>query len=89
MENSNASYHRLQSIETRRTGRDTMTALLTPEGYAQSLEKLARLEERLAALENRTDLSPQHLAETRRSYEEMIRQYRREIKLYEAGQRQE
>jgi len=62
-----------------------MTTQLTPEGYAQTLEKLGNLEKRLAELDKRTDLSPQHLAETRRSYEEMIRQYRREVKMYEAA----
>ncbi len=61
-----------------------MTTQLTPEGYAQTLEKLENLEKRLAELENRTDLSSQHLADTRRSYDQMIRQYRREVKLYEA-----
>jgi hypothetical protein len=34
----------------------------------------------------RTDLSAAHTAEVRRSYERMIGQYRREIKLYEAYQ---
>ena len=61
-----------------------MTTQLTPEGYTQTVEKLDNLEKRLAQLENRKDLSPQHLAETRRSYDQMIRQYCREVKLYEA-----
>ncbi|CAN5771377.1 hypothetical protein BH23PLA1_BH23PLA1_40680 [soil metagenome] len=61
-----------------------MTPLLTPEAYAQTKTKLAALEHRLAELETRTDLQPQHHAEVRRSYERMMRQYRREIKLFEA-----
>jgi hypothetical protein len=61
-----------------------MTPLLTPEGYAQTKAKLADLEKRLAALETRTDLKPLHLAEVRRSYQNMIRRYLREIKLFEA-----
>ncbi len=61
-----------------------MTPLLTPAGYSQTKAKLTELEKRLAAVEKRTDLSPGHATEVRRSYERMIRQYRREIKLYEA-----
>ncbi len=62
-----------------------MTVQLSPAGYEQTRRKLANLEKRLAELENRTDLRPQHAAEVRRSYERMIRQYRGEIKLYEAA----
>ncbi len=62
-----------------------MTIPLTPAGYAQTKEKLAQMETRLAALRVRTDLNPTHRAEVERSYEDMIRQYRRELKLYEAG----
>ena len=61
-----------------------MTPLLTREGYLQTKEKLANMEKRLAALEARTDLSPIHHAEARQSYRDMMRQYLREIKLYEA-----
>ena len=61
-----------------------MTPLLTPEGYVQTKEKLANLKKRLAALEARTDLTPIHHAEARESYLDMMRQYLREIKLYEA-----
>ena len=61
-----------------------MTAILTPQGYEQTRVKLAALEARLADIRKRSDLSPLHLAEVRRSYETMIRQYRRELKLYEA-----
>jgi hypothetical protein len=63
-----------------------MTPSLTPEGYVQTKEKLAQLKARLAALRQRTDLDPTHRAEVERSYEEMIRQYLREIKLYEAAE---
>jgi hypothetical protein len=65
-----------------------MTTRLTPEGYAQTKAKLENLERRLADLQSRTDLTPLHLADVRRSYTSMIRQYRREITLYEAGQSQ-
>jgi hypothetical protein len=57
---------------------------LTPGGYAQTKAKLENLEHRLADVEARSDLKPMHLAEVRRSYRSMIRQYRREMKLYEA-----
>ncbi len=66
-----------------------MTSRLTPGGYAQTKAKLADLERRLADLESRADLNPLHLAEVHRSYESMIRQYRRELKLYEAGRFEE
>ena len=61
-----------------------MTELLTSEGYQQTKEKLADLEGRLAEIEKRTDLDPQHLADVRRSYRTVMREYLREIKLYEA-----
>jgi sugar-specific transcriptional regulator TrmB len=61
-----------------------MTPHLTPDGYAQTKTKLENLERRLADLESRTDLNPLHREEIRRSYESMIRQYRRETRLYEA-----
>lgn len=59
---------------------------MSPAGYAQTKSKLAELQRRLAALEERTDLSPLHCDEVRRSYERMMRQYLREIKLFEAAQ---
>jgi hypothetical protein len=62
-----------------------MSELLTPEGYAATKEKYANMENRLAALAKRTDLQPQHAAEARRSYLDMMRQYLRDIKLYEAA----
>ena len=61
-----------------------MSADLDEVGYQQTKLKLKSLEQRLNSLEGRTDLDPAHLAETRRSYQEMMRQYAREIKLYEA-----
>jgi hypothetical protein len=62
-----------------------MTEALTPEGYEQTKEKLADLERRLAEIEKRTDLDPEHLLSVRRSYKMMIREYLQEIKLFEAG----
>jgi hypothetical protein len=63
-----------------------MTPYLSHEGYLQTKEKLALMEARLAALQTRTDLHPAHKAEVERSYRDMMRQYLREIKLYEARQ---
>jgi hypothetical protein len=62
-----------------------MSSLLTEAGYRQTKEKLAGMEARLEALLQRTDLAPEHWEDARRSYLDMIRQYRREIKLYEAA----
>jgi len=45
-----------------------MTPRLTPAGYSQTKLKLAELEKRLADVEKRTDLSPRHATEVRRSY---------------------
>jgi hypothetical protein len=61
-----------------------MTEMLTPKGYEQTKGKLADLERRLAAIEKRTDLDPEHLASVRRSYKMIMRELLREIKLYEA-----
>jgi hypothetical protein len=63
-----------------------MTEQLTPQGYSQTKEKLAWMEARLLALRGRTDLPPSHKAMAVESYEKMIRQFRKEIKLYEAKQ---
>jgi hypothetical protein len=57
---------------------------LTPEGYEQTREKLADLERRLAGLEARTDLTPEHRERVRRSYKMIMREYLQELKLYEA-----
>ena len=62
-----------------------MTELLTLDGYEQTKEKLLALEERLARLASRTDVETSHREEAKRSYDSMIAQYRRELKLYEAS----
>jgi hypothetical protein len=60
-----------------------MTETLTAEGYEQTKEKLRDLEMRLAEMEKRTDLDAEHLASVRRSYKMIIREFLREIRLYE------
>ena len=62
-----------------------MSEMLTSVGYEQTKEKLAELEQRLARLLCQSGLSSLHLSEARHSCEQMISQYRREIKLYEAS----
>jgi hypothetical protein len=61
-----------------------MNEELTAEGYEQTREKLRNLERRLADIEARTDLSLTRRAAITRSYNSMMRQYLREIKLYES-----
>ncbi len=61
-----------------------MSPGLDDVGYMQTRAKLADLIERRSRIAARTDLSPAHRAEVLRSYDRMARQYRREIKLYEA-----
>ncbi len=63
-----------------------MSEILTAEGYEQTKEKLRDLETRLAGMEKRTDLDPEHRASVRRSYKMMMREFLQDIKLYEAGQ---
>ncbi len=63
-----------------------MIETLTAEGYEQTKEKLRDLETRLAEIEKRTDLKPDHLESVRRSYKMMMREFLKEIKLYEAKQ---
>lgn len=63
-----------------------MIETLTAEGYEQTKEKLRDLETRLAEIEKRTDLAPDHLESVRRSYKMMMREFLKEIKLYEAKQ---
>ena len=41
---------------------------------------------RLAEIKKRTDLSPEHMASVRRSYNSMICDYLQEIRLYEVKQ---
>ena len=62
-----------------------MTELLNSNEYEQTRIKLARLEQRLAELEHRTDLPADRMAESRQSYHRMMQQYLRELKLYEAS----
>jgi hypothetical protein len=62
---------------------------LKAEGYEQTREKLRDLEARLAEIDKRTDLDADHLASVRRSYKMMMREYLREIKLYEARKARE
>ena len=63
-----------------------MSEMLTAEGYEQTKKKLRDLEIRLAEIEKRTDLSAERLASVRRSYKMMMREFLRDIKLYEAKQ---
>jgi hypothetical protein len=63
-----------------------MSEMLTPDGYEQTKDKLRDLETRLAQIEKRTDLPPEHLASVRRSYKMIMREFLQEIKLYEAKQ---
>ena len=62
-----------------------MSSRLTIEAYVATKAKFEDLQKRLAALEKRTDLEPAHLAAVRGSYKDMMRQYLRDIKLYEAS----
>jgi hypothetical protein len=59
---------------------------LTPEGYEQTKAKLQDLESRLAELERRTDLTPEHMASVRRSYRMIMREYIEDLRVYEARQ---
>lgn len=60
---------------------------LTSEGYEATKTKLSLMEQRLADLEHRTDVSPDHKDATRQSYLRMIARYRAEMNLYEASQK--
>ena len=51
-----------------------MTSKLTDDGYQQTKANLARLNERLARLDERADLDPLRQREARESYMQMIRQ---------------
>jgi hypothetical protein len=62
-----------------------MTELLTEKGYQLTKQKLANMKARLAALLSRGDLHPLHRAAVEKSYRDMLRQYLRDIKLYEAA----
>ena len=63
-----------------------MSEILTADGYEQTKEKLRDLETRLAEIEKRTDLDPDHSASVRRSYRMMMREFLEDIMLYEARQ---
>jgi hypothetical protein len=63
-----------------------VTEMLSTAGYEQTKEKLRDLEMRLADIEKRTDLDPEHLASVRRSYKMMIREFLQDIRLYETRQ---
>ncbi len=60
-----------------------MTEILSAGGYEQTKQKLRDLETRLAEIEKRPDLDPEHLASVRRSYKMMIREFVQDIRLYE------
>lgn len=66
-----------------------MTEPLTTEGYEHTLEKLRDLKSRLAEIDGRTDLTPSHRVSVRQSYNMMIREYMKDIKLYEARRARE
>lgn len=61
-----------------------MKRLQTEQAYKQTKAKLADLKRRLSALESRTDLTSLHKSQALRSYRTMMRQYSRDIKLFEA-----
>jgi hypothetical protein len=61
-----------------------MAEPLTEKGYLATKEKLASMEARLAKLLARTDLHPVHRDAVEASYRDRMRQYLRDIKLYEA-----
>ena len=61
-----------------------MNEELTAEGYEQTRENLRNLQQRLAEIESRADLPSARRATVARSYHLMMRQYLREIKLYES-----
>jgi hypothetical protein len=63
-----------------------MNEIRTADECEQSKEKLRDLERRLAELEKRTDLDPDHVASVRRSYKMMMRELLRDIKPYEGRQ---
>jgi hypothetical protein len=62
-----------------------MTEPLTEEGYQLTKQKLANIKARLAALLAGDDLHPLHRAAVEKSYRDMMRQYLRDITLYEAA----
>jgi len=63
-----------------------MTEYLDAQGYEQTKVKLADLQRREAEIAARTDLAATHREQVLLSCQQMIGQYRRELKLYEALQ---
>jgi len=64
-----------------------MTALLDQAGYDQTKTKLQALEARLLAIQERSDLSPDHKHRVIDSYRTMRKQYLEELRLFEAAGR--
>lgn len=62
-----------------------MTNHLESAEYTVTKEKVAGLRARLAAIQARTDLAPSIRRESIRSYEDMIRQMTKEMRLYEVS----
>ena len=60
-----------------------MTEPLNHAAYCRTKELLANMESRRARLRERTDLHPSVRTAAERSYIDMMRQYKRNIKLYE------
>ena len=61
-----------------------MNESLSATGYQQTHAKLESLKRRLGEIVLRQDMDPAHKVAVINSYKSMARQYRREIKLYEA-----
>ena len=60
---------------------------LASEGFEATKMKLALMEQCLAELERRSDVSPDHNDATGQSYLRMMARYRVEMNLYEATQK--
>lgn len=64
-----------------------MTEPLSETGFLQTKAKLEELLVRRSRIAARDDLEHAHRDEVLRSYDQMIGQYRKELRLYEAGRR--
>jgi hypothetical protein len=64
-----------------------MTILLDQAGYDQTKSKLQALEARLSAIQQRSDLVPEHKERVIDSYRTMRKQYLEELRLFEAAER--
>jgi hypothetical protein len=62
-----------------------MTTLLDQAGYEQTKKKLISLDERLAAIQQRSDLAAGHKQQVIASYQSMRKQYLEELRLFEAA----